>query len=44
MLGKSNIKPEELPAEIDIKKLQRKVKTENKNILKEAKKLKGKNE
>ena len=44
LLGKSNIKPEELPAEVDIKKLQRKVKTENKNILKEAKKLKGKNE
>lgn len=44
LLGKSNIKPEELPAEDDIKKLQRKVKTENKNILKEAKKLKGKKE
>ena len=42
LLAKSNIKPEELPAEIDIKKLQRKVKSEDKNILKEAKKLKSK--
>lgn len=42
LLAKSNIKPEELPPEIDIKKLQRKVKSEDKNILKEAKKLKGK--
>lgn len=40
LLAKSNIKPEELPAETDIKKLQRKVKTENKNILNEAKKIK----
>lgn len=40
LLAKSNIIPEELPAEIDIKKLQRKVKTENKNILNEAKKIK----
>lgn len=39
LLAKSNIKPEELPAEIDIKKLQRKVKNENKNILNEAKKI-----
>ncbi|KAF0140279.1 MAG: hypothetical protein FD122_2595 [Stygiobacter sp.] len=42
LLAKSNIKPEELPTEVDIKKLQRKVKSEDKNILKEAKKLKGK--
>lgn len=42
LLAKSNIKPEELPPEVDIKKLQRKVKSEDKNILKEAKKLKGK--
>lgn len=40
LLAKSNIKPEELPAEIDIKQLQRKVKTENKKILDEAKKIK----
>ena len=42
LLAKSDIKPEELPPEVDIKKLQRKVKSEDKNILKEAKKLKGK--
>lgn len=42
LLAKSKIKPEELPAEVDIKKLQRKVKSEGKNILNEAKKLKGK--
>lgn len=42
LLAKSDIKPEELPSEVDIKKLQRKVKSEDKNILKEAKKLKGK--
>jgi len=40
LLAKSNIKPEELPAEIDIKKLERKVKTGDKNILKEARKIK----
>jgi len=42
LLAKSNIKPEELPPEIDIKKLQRKVKSEEKNILKDVKKIKGK--
>ncbi len=42
LLAKSDIKPEELLPEVDINKLQRKVKTEDKNILKEAKKLKGK--
>lgn len=42
LLAKSDIQPEELPPEVDIKKLQRKVKSEDKNILKEAKKLKGK--
>ena len=42
LLAKSNIKPEELPPEVDIKKLQRKVKSEGKNILKEAKGLKKK--
>lgn len=40
LLGKSGIKPEELPAEEDIKKLQRRVKTLNKEIAK--KNLKGK--
>lgn len=39
LLGKSGIKPEELPAEEDIKKLERKVKSLDKEIAK--KKLKG---
>ncbi len=41
LLGKSGIKPEELPAEEDIKKLERRVKTLDKQIAKN--KLKGKN-
>jgi DNA-damage-inducible protein D len=41
LLGKSGIKPEQLPAEEDIKKLERRVKTADKEIVK--KKLKGKN-
>jgi len=40
LLGKSGIKPEQLPAEEDIKKLKRRVTTANKDITK--KKLKGK--
>ncbi len=40
LLGKSGIKPEQLPAEEDIKKLERRVKTTDKEIPK--KKLKGK--
>lgn len=40
LLGKSGIKPEELPAEEDIKKLERRVKSTDKEIAK--KKLKGK--
>ena len=40
LLGKSGIKPEQLPAEEDIKKLERRVKTIDKDIVK--KKLKGK--
>ena len=40
LLGKSGIKPEELPAEEDIKKLERRVKTADKEIAK--KKLKAK--
>lgn len=40
LLGKSGIKPEELPAEEDIKKLERRVKTLDKEIA--TKKLKGK--
>jgi len=42
LLGKSGIKPEELPVEEDIKKLERKVKTLDKEIA--TKKLKGKKE
>ena len=41
LLGKSGIKPEQLPAEEDIKKLERSVKSVDKGI--EKKKLKGKN-
>ncbi|MDD4823610.1 MAG: DNA damage-inducible protein D [Bacteroidales bacterium] len=41
LLGKSGIKPEELPAEEDIKKLERRVKTLDKQIAK--KNLKGNN-
>jgi DNA-damage-inducible protein D len=40
LLGKSGIKPEQLPAEEDIKKLERRVKSADKEIVK--KKLKGK--
>jgi DNA-damage-inducible protein D len=40
LLGKSGIKPEQLPAEEDIKKLERRVKSVDKGI--EKKKLKGK--
>jgi DNA-damage-inducible protein D len=40
LLGKSGIKPEQLPAEEDIKKLERRVKSADKDIVK--KKLKGK--
>ena len=38
LLGKSGIKPEELPAEEDIKKLQRRLSSEGKNIARNAKK------
>lgn len=40
MLGKSGIRPENLPAEEDIKKLQRKLKSEDKKLPKTVKKLK----
>jgi DNA-damage-inducible protein D len=40
LLGKSDIKPEQLPIEEDIKKLQRRVKSADKNLA--DKKLKGK--
>ena len=42
LLGKSGIKPEQLPAEEDIKKLERRVKSADKDIA--TKKLKGKND
>jgi len=41
LLGKSGIKPEQLPAEEDIQKLKRRLESSNKKILKDAKKLKG---
>ena len=42
LLQKSGIKPEELPAEEDVKKVLRKVKAEDKKLLKETRKLKKK--
>lgn len=42
LLLKSGIKPENLPAEEDIKKIERKVKAEDKQLLKDTKKLKKK--
>ena len=42
LLLKSGIRPENLPPEEDIKKVERKVKSENKKLLKETKKLKKK--
>ncbi|HEL2229660.1 TPA: DNA damage-inducible protein D [Streptococcus suis] len=39
MLGQRGIKPEELPPAEDLKKLERKVKQQNKNLIKEAGKL-----
>jgi DNA-damage-inducible protein D len=40
ILGKSGIQPENLPAEEDIKKLERRIKTEDKKSLKRVGKLK----
>lgn len=40
LLGKSGIRPEALPPEEDIKKLQRRLKSEGKKIAKDAKKIK----
>ena len=42
LLQKSGIKPENLPAEEDVKKIERKVKSEDKKLLKETKKWKKK--
>jgi len=41
LLGKSGIKPEQLPAEEDIQKLKRRLDSNNKKLLKDNKKLKG---
>jgi len=41
LLGKSGIKPEELPPEADIQKLERRIKSENKGIVGNTKKLKN---
>ena len=40
MLNKSGIRPEALPAEVDTKKLERKLKSEDKKLPKTVKKLK----
>lgn len=40
LLLKSGIRPENLPAEEDLKKIERKVKAEDKKLLKNTKKLK----
>ena len=42
LLGKSGIKPEQLPPEEDIKKLQRRIKSEDKKLLKNSKAIKSK--
>ena len=42
MLVKSGIYPEALPVEEDIKKVERRLKSEGKKLLKGTKKLKGK--
>jgi DNA-damage-inducible protein D len=42
LLLKSGIEPENLPAEEDLKKVERKVRSEDKKLLKETKKLKRK--
>lgn len=41
LLGKSGIKPEQLPAEEDIQKLKRRLESDNKKLLKDGKKLIG---
>ena len=41
LLGKSGIKPEALPAEEDIRKLERRIKSEGKKIAKDVKQLKN---
>jgi hypothetical protein len=43
MLGQRNIKPEQLPAEEDIKKLERRVKSDEKKLEKQSGKLPKKN-
>jgi DNA-damage-inducible protein D len=41
LLGKSGIKPEQLPPEEDIQKLKRRLESDNKKLLSEKRKLKG---
>jgi DNA-damage-inducible protein D len=41
-LGERGIKPETLPAEEDIQKLKRRLESNNKKLLKNGRKLKGK--
>jgi DNA-damage-inducible protein D len=41
LLGKSGIKPEQLPAEEDIQKLKRRLESDNKKLLSDKRKLKG---
>ena len=41
LLQKSGIRPEDLPAEEDLKKIERKVKAGDEKLLKEVKKLIG---
>ncbi|MFA4853281.1 MAG: DNA damage-inducible protein D [Bacteroidales bacterium] len=43
LLGKSGIKPDQLPTEEDIRKLKRRLESDNKKLLKDDKKLKGNN-
>ena len=42
LLDERGIKPENLPAEEDIQKLKRRLESDNKKLLKDGKKLKGK--
>ena len=42
LLDEREIKPESLPADEDIQKLKRRIETDNKKLLKDSKRLKGK--
>ena len=43
MLHDRGVKPEQLPASDDVKKVERRLESEEKNILKEVKKIQAKN-